>query len=157
MGKIIFLSVLFFAMIHDTNGQQLEYCDELFKNDSIINCELLNKQEILEYRIKVGLFSVGRINFIKSNCKNSKLINAKILGYTEGLANFFFDLDVKYESYFLVNDYTPLKFKKFIYESGNTKEEEICFDHKLKKVHYQNKNNEEKHYFLFEKKLFDLV
>ena len=144
-------------MIYDANGQQFEYCDKLFKNDSVINCELLNEQEILEYNIKVGLFSVGRINFIKSNCENSKLINAEIIGYTKGLTNLFFDLDVKYESYFLDNEYTPLKFIKLIYESGNTKEEEICFNDKLNKAHYKNKNKIEKQFFLYENKLFDLV
>lgn len=157
MNRIIFLIVLFFAMIYDIYGQELKYCDKLFENDTTINCAPLNEQEILEYNIKVGLLSVGRINFIKSNCKNSKLINAEIVGYTKGLTNLFFDLNVNYESYFLDKEYTPHKFIKLIYESGNTKQEEICFDDKLKKAHYKNKNNIEEQFFLYENRLFDLV
>ena len=79
-------------MIYGANAQEFEYRDKSFKNGTIINCELLKEQEFLEYNIKVGLLSVGEINFRKSNCKDSKLIYAEIKGYTKGIGKLFFNL-----------------------------------------------------------------
>lgn len=89
MFRILFLKFLFFVVIYGANSQEFEYSDKSFKNGTIINCELLKEQEFLEYSIKVGLLSVGEINFRKSNCKDSKLNYAEINGYTKGIGKLF--------------------------------------------------------------------
>jgi len=157
MFRFIFSVSLFFLLIFDAYGHRIYHSDKLFKNDTIINCEFLKKQELLEYNIKVGLVTVGRINFRKSFCKDSKVINAEIVGYTKGLGKLFFDLNVNYESYFVDQEYTPIKFIKTINESGNKKQEEIYFNNKLKEAYYQNTKDTEGKFFFYENKLFDLV
>ena len=144
-------------MIFDAYGFQFYYNDKLPKNDTIINCKFSKNQELLEYNIKVGLVSVGAINFRKSYCKDSKVINAEIIGYTKGIGKLFFDLSASYESYFADQEYTPFKFIKSIYESGNKKRDEIYFNKKLKKAYYKNTKDSERHFFFYENKLFDLV
>lgn len=144
-------------MIYGANAQEFEYRDKSFKNGTIINCELLKEQEFLEYNIKVGLLSVGEINFRKSNCKDSKLIYAEIKGYTKGIGKLFFNLIVSYKSFFLKKEFTPLKFIKLISEGDDQKQEEIYFNDNLKKAYYQNKKNDEGRFFFYENKLFDLI
>lgn len=144
-------------MFFDAYGSQIHQSNKLPKNDTIINCEFLKKQEFLEYNIKVGLFTVGKVNFRKSFCEDSKVINAEIVGYTKGLGKLFFDLNVNYESYFIDQKYTPIKFIKSIYENGNKKQEEIYFNNKLKKAYYYNTKDTQGKIFFYKKKLFDLV
>ena len=156
MKRFIFLGLLFFVFF-DSYGFQIHQSNKFFKNDTIINCEFLKKQEFLEYNIKVGLVTVGKVNFRKSSCEDSKLINAEIVGYTKGLGKLFFDLNVNYESYFMDQEYTPIKFIKSIYENGNKKQEEIYFNNKYKKAYYLNTKVTKGKVFFYKNKLFDLV
>ena len=144
-------------MFFDAYGFQIHQSNKFLKNDTIINCEFLKKQEFLEYDIKVGLVTVGKVNFRKSLCEDSKLINAEIVGYTKGLGKLFFDLNVNYESYFIDKKYTPIKFIKSICENGNKKQEEIYFNNKLKKAYYRNTRDTQGKIFFYKNKLFDLV
>ena len=144
-------------MIFDAYGHQFYYNDKPTKNDTIINCKFFENQELLEYNIKVGLVSVGRIKFRKSYCKDSNVINAEIIGYTSGIGKLFFDLNANYESYFANQEYTPFKFIKSIHESGNKKQDEIYFNKKLKNAYYKNTKDNEGKFFFYKNKLFDLV
>tara|TARA_B100001057_G_scaffold501303_1_gene623615 strand:+ start:2129 stop:2929 length:801 start_codon:yes stop_codon:yes gene_type:complete len=155
--RIFFLEYLFFIIICGANAQEIEYSNKSFKNGTIINCKLSKEQEFLEYNIKVGLLSVGEINFRKSNCKDSKLTCAEIKAYTKGIGKLFFNLNVSYKSFFSKKEFTSLKFIKLINEGDDQKQEEIYFNNNLKKAYYQNKENEEGRFFLYENKIFDLI
>tara|TARA_Y100000385_G_scaffold55042_1_gene52570 strand:+ start:1893 stop:2672 length:780 start_codon:yes stop_codon:yes gene_type:complete len=144
-------------MFFNAYGFQIHQSNKFLKNDTIINCEFLKKQEFLKYNIRVGLVTVGKVNFRKSFCEDSKLINAEIVGYTKGLGKLFFDLNVNYESYFMDQKYTPIKFIKSIYENGNKKQEEIFFNNKLKKAYYRNTKDTKGKIFFYKNKVFDLV
>ena len=155
--KNILFRFLFFVLIYGANAQEIEFSNESFKNGTITNCELLKEQEFLEYNIKVGLISVGEINFRKYNCKNSNLTHAEIKGYTKGISKLFFNLIVNYKSSFLKKKFTPIKFIKSIIEGDEQKLEEIYFNDNLKKAYYQNKGDDKGRFFIYEKELFDLV
>jgi hypothetical protein len=144
-------------MVQVTQSQQLEYLDKTFFKESIDNSKLLKEKEFLKYDIKVGLFSVGIINFKKFFQKDSEIIIVDVKGYTKGLAKLFFNLNVNYKSFFLEKEFLTLKLIKLINEDGNKKREEILFNNRLKKVYYQDKKNEEGEFFFYENKLFDLV
>lgn len=157
VNSFVLIGFLFFTRIQDICAQQLEYRDKSFIEGAIGDCKLSEEQEFLEYDIKVGLFSVGNINFRKFSCKYLKFSQAEIKGYTKGIGKLFFNLIVSYKSFFLKKEFTPLKFIKLITEGDNQKQEETYFFDNLKKAYYHNKKNEEGQFFFYENNLFDLI
>ena len=156
MLKVFFIGFFILNTIEAAYAQKPDYLHKTFVIDSIGNSGLLKEKEFLEYDVKVGLFSVGIINFRKFFRKDSKVILSEVKGYTKGLAKLFFNLNVDYKSFFLEKEFIPLLLVKLIKEGDNKKIEEISFNNNLKKAYYQNKKNEVGKSFFYENRMFDL-
>jgi len=115
--------------------------------------------EWLKFRLHYGFLNAS---YATLQVKNAK-INGKTVyhvvgkGRTTGLANVFFKVNDRYESYFDKEEGKPYKFVRKIDEGGYTKDIEINFDHKKEKAVLNDKKNKHKKEFELQDSIQDLI
>ncbi len=115
--------------------------------------------EWLKFRIHYGFLNASYATLqVKSDKVNGVPVYHVIgKGKTTGLANVFFKVDDRYESYFDKEDGKPYKFVRKIDEGGYTKDIEINFDHKKDIAVLNDKKTKKKLNFTLKDSIQDLI
>ncbi len=114
--------------------------------------------ESFKFRIHYGFFNAGyaTLNLKKDTFQGKKYYHAIGKGWTVGLSKLFMKVDDNYESYFGENN-LPKKFIRKIDEGGYTKNVELRFDQKQKKVTVIDKKKKSVNNYNTTKNIHDLI
>jgi hypothetical protein len=115
--------------------------------------------EWLKFRVHYGIFnaSFATLHLTSEFIDDTPVYHVVGIGRTTGLANLFFRVDDRYESYFGKLDGRPYRFIRKIDEGGYTRDVEINFDHSRSKAYYHDKKNQKKMQFDIGTSIHDLI
>jgi len=115
--------------------------------------------EWLKFRLHYGFLNASYATLQVKNAKidGKSMYHVVGKGRTTGIANVFFKVDDRYESYFDKDEMKPYKFVRKIDEGGYTKDIEINFDHKNDKAVLNDKKHKKKQEFDLQDSIQDLI
>lgn len=115
--------------------------------------------EWLKFRVHYGIFnaSYATLHLTSDTLEDTQVYHVVGTGKTTGLANIFFKVDDRYESFFGKSDGRPYRFIRKINEGGYTRDVEINFDYALGKALYHDKKNDKKLQFEIGYSIQDLI
>lgn len=115
--------------------------------------------EWLKFRVHYGLLnaSYATLQVGTTEIDGIPMYHVVGTGKTTGIANWFFKVDDRYESYFGIEDGKPYKFIRKIDEGGYTKDVEINFDYSKNEALLEDKKNEKEYKFEVQEDIQDLV
>lgn len=115
--------------------------------------------EWLKFRLHYGFLNASYATLQVKNAKidGKSMYHVVGKGRTTGLANVFFKVDDRYESYFDKEEMKPYKFVRKIDEGGYTKDIEINFDHNNDKAVLNDKKHKKKKEFDLQDSIQDLI
>ncbi len=115
--------------------------------------------EWLKFRVHYGFLnaSYATLHLTKDTLHNNEVYHVVGRGKTTGLANIFFKVDDRYESYFDIKDGKPYRFIRKIDEGGYTRDQEINFDYSKEIAVFNDKKNNKKFNFTLQDSIQDLI
>ena len=115
--------------------------------------------EWLKFRVHYGFLnaSYATLHLTKDTLNNNQVYHVVGRGKTTGLANLFFKVDDRYESYFDIKDGKPYRFIRKIDEGGYTRDQEINFDYSKEIAIFNDKKNNKKFNFTLQDSIQDLI
>ncbi len=115
--------------------------------------------EWLKFRVHYGFLnaSYATLHLTRDTLNNNQVYHVVGRGKTTGLANLFFKVDDRYESYFDIKDGKPYRFIRKIDEGGYTRDQEINFDYSKEIAVFNDKKNNKKFNFTLQDSIQDLI
>ncbi len=115
--------------------------------------------EWLKFRVHYGFLnaSYATLHLTKDTLYKNEVYHVVGRGKTTGLANLFFKVDDRYESYFDIKDGKPYRFIRKIDEGGYTRDQEINFYHNQDIAVLNDKKNNKKFNFTLQDSIQDLI
>ena len=115
--------------------------------------------EWLKFRIHYGFLnaSYATLKVTSETLNDMPVYHVAGHGKTTGIANLFFKVDDRYETYFGKTNHKPYRFIRKIDEGGYTKDVEINFNHVESKAVLNDKKNKKTFNFDIEEDVQDLI
>ena len=115
--------------------------------------------EWLKFRVHYGIFnaSFATLHLTSDIIGETSVYRVVGTGKTTWLANLFFRVDDRYESFFGKHDGRTYRFIRKIDEGGYTRDVEINFDYPRRKAYYHDKENHKKMQSDIDPSIHDLI
>jgi hypothetical protein len=123
------------------------------------NKKAFTSGEWLHYRLHYGFLnaSYADFNLVDTSIDSLEVHHVIAKGKTTGIANWFFKVDDRYESYFTKEDHQPIKFIRKVNEGGYTMDMEVNFSPEEKKAELKDLKRNKNFKYEYTKSIQDLI